>query len=472
MREIRDDALGCEGSRTMRDDSEDRPTTRRTLHDLFALAALPAGWVDFDQRRIAETLADALQSTLHPDFVYLHLPSQGVGNELTVIRTARGGATEEEAAAIGGMLAPWLVDRDGQAVRSRSLPSPIAGGMVNVALVPVLGHGENGVLAAGADRAGFPSEDDRLLLGVTAQQIAIVRRRLRAEEQLRQANARLQWTVRGSSIGLWEIEMPDGDLHHGRVDFTNVWERLGYAGAAVPTDLPGALALLHSDDREPFEHALTAYLAGETPEFEIEVRVRHRDATYHWILKRGVAVHDAAGKPVRFVGTDLDITARKQAEGALRQSEERFRGTFENAAVGIAHMDADGRYLRVNQKLCDILGYSRAELLEMSCRQIVHPDDLVLDHDQFLTLMRGEVASVSAEKRYLRKDGSPAWVNLSASLQADAAGQPAYAIEIIEDISEQKRLGPSCARRRKRPRRRTGPRMSFWPTSATRSARR
>ena len=135
---------------------------------------------------------------------------------------------------------------------------------------------------------------------------------------------------------------------------------------------------------------------------------------------------------------EREIADRNRAEAALRESEERFRGTFENAAVGVAHGDADGRLLRVNERLCDIIGYSREELLARTFQDVTHPDDLASNVELYMTLMRGESLSFSLEKRYIRKDGSLVWVNVSVSLQRDAAGKPAYAIALIQDISERK----------------------------------
>jgi two-component system, sensor histidine kinase and response regulator len=137
---------------------------------------------------------------------------------------------------------------------------------------------------------------------------------------------------------------------------------------------------------------------------------------------------------------EQEITDRKRAEAALRESEERFRGSFENAAVGIAHKDVTGRLLRVNEKLCDIVGYTREELLPRTWQDITYPGDFAASLEQHSPLMRGESLIFSLEKRYRRKDHSLVWVDLSASLQRDATGLPAYAIAIIQDISERKRL--------------------------------
>src|SRR3954470_11754059 len=131
---------------------------------------------------------------------------------------------------------------------------------------------------------------------------------------------------------------------------------------------------------------------------------------------------------------------RRRTEDALRESEERYRGTFENAGVGMADCDVRGRFLRVNRKLCEILGYTREELLRKAWQDITHPDDLAASLEQFLPLLRGERPGHSLEKRYVRKDGSPVWIDLAVSLGRDAAGRPAYVISILQDISERKRL--------------------------------
>src|SRR5262249_26640710 len=159
----------------------------------------------------------------------------------------------------------------------------------------------------------------------------------------------------------------------------------------------------------------------------VEYRVRRRDGEHRWFKTRGVPIRDGGGTIVKWFGTCTDITDLKRAEEALRESEERFRGTFENAAVGIAHTDPARRFLRVNEKFCTIVGSPRAELLRKSFQDITPPDDLAASIDSLAALMRGESTVFGLEKRYLRKDGSLVWVELFASLQRDAAGKPAYA---------------------------------------------
>ena len=132
------------------------------------------------------------------------------------------------------------------------------------------------------------------------------------------------------------------------------------------------------------------------------------------------------------------LQSRRDQEDLLR-SEERFRATFEQAAVGIAHVGFGGEWLRVNQKLCDIVGYTREELLERTFQDITHPDDLQKDLDLFVLLMAGEISTYSMEKRYFHKGGSTVWVNLTVSTACDGKGKPDHCISVIEDITRRKR---------------------------------
>lgn len=133
-----------------------------------------------------------------------------------------------------------------------------------------------------------------------------------------------------------------------------------------------------------------------------------------------------------------EIESRQQAEDALQESEQRFRGIFNQAAVGIAQLGIDGQWLLVNQKVCDIVGYTKAELLELSFQDITHPDDLETDLEYVRQLLADEIDTYSMEKRYIRKDGSLVWINLTVSLVRDFLGEPKYLISIIKDISERK----------------------------------
>jgi PAS domain S-box-containing protein len=132
------------------------------------------------------------------------------------------------------------------------------------------------------------------------------------------------------------------------------------------------------------------------------------------------------------------LAERRRRTGQLRQSEARFEATFEQAAVGIALVAPDGRWLKVNRKLCAIAGYSPEELLSKTFQDITHPDDLKADLDLMRRMLAREVDTRTLEKRYLRKDGSIVWINLTVSLVRKNDGEPDYFIAVIEDISTRK----------------------------------
>lgn len=151
------------------------------------------------------------------------------------------------------------------------------------------------------------------------------------------------------------------------------------------------------------------------------------------------AVKNERQEITHYVSIFSDITVRKQVwEAKLRESEERFRGTLEQAAVGIAHATLEGHFQQVNQKFCDIVGYARDELLHMSFQDITFLDDLGKNTRCRQQLFAGEIATFSLEKRYMRKDRSLVWVNLTVSLLRDIDGTPKYTIGVIEDITERK----------------------------------
>jgi PAS domain S-box-containing protein len=135
-------------------------------------------------------------------------------------------------------------------------------------------------------------------------------------------------------------------------------------------------------------------------------------------------VTDDQGQVTGIFAQGFDVTEHIQAQTALRESEERYRVLFEQAAVGVAHTDLDGRWVMVNQKLCDILGYSHDELIGRTFQSVTDPDDLKDDLPLIQTLHAGEIPSFRREKRYIRKDGSVIWVEVSVSLVRDPSGAP------------------------------------------------
>ncbi|CAN5852645.1 hypothetical protein BH23GEM5_BH23GEM5_20900 [soil metagenome] len=144
---------------------------------------------------------------------------------------------------------------------------------------------------------------------------------------------------------------------------------------------------------------------------------------------------ERAGELAHLVALALD---NAQLFSRIEASEERFRATFERAAVGIAHVSPEGKWIRVNQRLCEITGFSREELLAKTFQDITHPEDLANDLVQMHALLAGEIETHSMEKRYIRRDGMPVWINLTVSLIRHSSGEPSHFVAVVQDIQLQK----------------------------------
>jgi PAS domain S-box-containing protein len=162
------------------------------------------------------------------------------------------------------------------------------------------------------------------------------------------------------------------------------------------------------------------------------------DGSIQWVKWEVRPWYSAPGEVGGLIIFAEDITARKQLELAQAESERLFRSTFEQAAVGMGRAAPDGNYLAVNQRMCDIVGYRREELLARAFQDITYPDDLPTQMEYTNQLLAGERNHFAMEKRYVRKDGTLVWTQLTVSLVRDAAGVPQYFVSVVEDIGARK----------------------------------
>jgi PAS domain S-box-containing protein len=258
---------------------------------------------------------------------------------------------------------------------------------------------------------------------ITERQAAL-RERKQAERRYRaliDATAQIVWNT--SPDGHFVTEQPSWSAFTGQ----SFEEYRGWGWSAA----------FHPNDRARIDRLWLDSLQHLTP-FEMEQRLRRADGQYRHMSVRGVPILNADGSVQEWVGVHTDITDRIHAELALRESEARFRSTFEQAGVGIAHVGLSGRWLFVNDKICEITGYSEAELLTSNFQDITHPDDLPQDRENIRQILAGEIQVVKFEKRYRHKLGHYIWINLTGTLRHNEAGDPLYFIASFENINDRK----------------------------------
>ena len=257
--------------------------------------------------------------------------------------------------------------------------------------------------------------------------------RVKAEEALRENEQRFRDITENAVEWIWEVDRGGKYTYSSPV----VEKLLGY----TPEEVLGRYFydFFLPEEREELKDAALAAFKAKQPFRDFLNRNVRKDGETIWLSTSGVPVLDASGNLLGYRGADSDITVRKEAEENLRQSEEKFRRTFDQSPIGAAIVGLDFRFQRVNHELCRITGYSEKELLARTITDITHPDDVERSIRMAQRLAAGKIDHYAMEKRYLRKDGSPVWVRLSARLIKDAAGKPFCYLPMIEDITAQKR---------------------------------
>jgi len=254
-----------------------------------------------------------------------------------------------------------------------------------------------------------------------------------ADEALRRSREEFKDLFDNAPVGFHEV---DAEGRLVRINNTEL-KMLGYTA----DELLGQFVWKISAEEETSRRAALAKLGGELPPpqgFERVFRRKDGSAFPVLIMDRILKREDGAILGIR--AAVQDITEDKQAQEALRESQERFSTAFEHAPMGMALVSLDGRWLQVNRALCDLLGYSEAELLARTFQDITHPEDLEASLENKRKLLAGGIRSCHLEKRYLHARGSPVTTLLNVSLVRDSQGRPRHFIAQIQDLTEHKRL--------------------------------
>jgi len=252
-----------------------------------------------------------------------------------------------------------------------------------------------------------------------------------AELLLKESEARYRRTFELAGSGIAHIGM---DRRFIRVN-PRVCEIFGYSEEEM-LQLTGR-QISHPDDLDIINEQRPALHSGALDVVRLEKRYLRKDGSVVWVKFSMTVERGPDGKPLYEIAVYDDITAQRETEARLKESEARFRQTFELAASGICHV-SEGRFVRVNRSLCEILGYPEKELLGKHVKEVSHPDDRDVTDAERARIRSGEIDSARFEKRYLRKDGAAIWCDIAIALVRDVFGMPLYEIAVFDDITERK----------------------------------
>ena len=294
------------------------------------------------------------------------------------------------------------------------------------------------------------TQEDGQLLRLIGERIALAIDHARLYQETQAAQAQLQ--ARAGLLEATLATMTDGVAmrsKEGNITLANqaYWRLLGFAPHIEYTDKPLSWQLdriqMRDERGQPLsveQLPLMRVLAGEvfTGSNPLIIRFHPPTGEERYVSVTGAPVLNEAGEISAALGVFRDVTEQQGMQHELREQAERLRAIFEQAAIGITQVALDGRFLTVNQRLCEILGYPREELMARSFQELTYPPDLDTNLALHQPLLAGEIPSFSLEKRYIRKDGDLVWVKLTVSLVRNAAGEPQYFISIVEDINARK----------------------------------
>jgi PAS domain S-box-containing protein len=267
--------------------------------------------------------------------------------------------------------------------------------------------------------------------------------RKQMEEALRRSEERLRLAIKATNDAIWDI-----DLKAGTVSWNDTYSTL-YGRPESADSWQFWIDRIHPEDRPRTVDEFQTAIACGASSWTSQYRFRRVDGKWAYIYDRAYIARDESGKAWRVIGAMQDLTEQKHAEATLRASEERFRRVFEEGPLGVALLGKNHRFLRVNNALCQMLGYSEAELVRKTCGDITHPDDVEADAELEERLFRCEIPSYHLQKRYVKKNGEVIWVNLTKSLILDEKGEPLDGLSMVEDITEIKRTQEEALLRQK-----------------------
>jgi PAS domain S-box-containing protein len=257
-----------------------------------------------------------------------------------------------------------------------------------------------------------------------------------AEDSLKISNERFMHSSRATSDALWDWDMITDEIFVGEsysILFGHQFENNIITGKECEN-------FIHPEDREDYLASAEKAINTNVYRWSEEYRYLKSDGTYAFIKDKAVIIRNDEGKAIRMIGAMQDITKEKKLKDELQQSEEQFKGAFENSAVGMALINLDGYFIETNVRLCKILGYSNQEIKHLKFQEITHYEDLALDLYYKKQLDTRKISNFSSEKRYIHKNKSIIWVHMSVSSAKNHENEIKHYIVQIIDITERKKI--------------------------------
>jgi PAS domain S-box-containing protein len=409
--------------------AEENRRLRRAMRDLVALSALPAVWVGFSRHGIARSLSDVLLSTLPLDLIYIRLADPTTDAPVEVIRgNSRCEAIDERA--VKALLASVL--ESGRESPPSTIQDPHHAGTLHLAITRFGIGGDHGVIVACSRSPDFPAEQDRLLLGVIANQTAVVLQRRRGEDELRRSEEELAEFFENATVGLHWVG-PDGIvLRANKAELEMLgYDRNEYVGSPI--------ADFHAD-KDVIYDILNKLRAGDKL-VDHPARLRCKDGSIKDVLiDSSVMWRD--GKFVHTRCLTRDVTGRKRAERALADIRSQLEAALEAGAIATWTWDIRNNLLFSDHRLASLFNLPPADADGGSLPkylEAIHPNDVdkvtaALQH----SIESGEV--YQADYRIVQADGSSKWVTARGRPQRDAEGRMVRMPGVLVDITERKRL--------------------------------
>ncbi|MCS6302689.1 MAG: PAS domain S-box protein [Nitrospira sp.] len=259
--------------------------------------------------------------------------------------------------------------------------------------------------------------------------------RKQAEAKLQEDEERLSLALSAANIGSFDWDIP-AQVMVWSPETKRIW---GLSAGGFGGTYEHWRRQIHPDDVAEVDRIVRFSLENRDIACKYEHRIIRPDGMVRWIHVNATMQRDTAGRSIRMVGVNFDITARKQAEAKLRESEARFRNVFEYAGTGIAIGNLDGNIVQCNPAFCGMLGYTEDELRHVHFSELVHVENRDADLAEIERLRTEELPYFEIENRYMHKNGEPVWVRKFVSLLRDDEGRPKFFVALVTDITERKK---------------------------------